>query len=601
MGRRLALAAMILIVGAGAVLRLDALAASFGPHAAPRWLSAAEHVSTRVSRLVVPDGWAWPREPNPYAGGDPHNYLRFAREMRHFYQAHVREPVYLEAVRAGLLASGGEDVGISLASITFSLLVLVATYLLGVEAVSRTAGVLAAAALAIDRDAILWSFEGWRAETFTFVSLMAAWFWLRSSRAQTTRSAVMAGIATGLACLTRLTAPFMLAPAVLWTLCARDPVRFRQRVRLALVGGFVAAIIVTPYLVNCAIEFGDPFYAINYHTQYYLDHEGAPPVIMSASRYILDKFAARPVETTDIAIQGLFVYPFQNKWSGLNVWMPGLGTTLSWLSVAGLVWWLFLPRGRFLLGVLLGSLVPFMITWSIPGGSEWRFTFHTYPFYLLAGFGFAGAVAGAVGTLRVSRPPWRRLAVRAALVVLLGAIGIGWWWGTPPLIAREALRQARPVPIMAGPRDRWILRRGWGPLSVTENVTARFSTGSWSEIALPLLEGRAYNLVLRIDPIPRDDLPPRHVRVELNGETLGAPELSWDPAMVGRYEFRVPSRLVRPGTNVLRLYPDALVEAGSAAWRYPVLRPVDRVGFRFWYVLVRFADDEAGLSRAAAE
>ncbi len=586
----LAWLALVLIVGFAALLRLDALADTFGRHAEPRWLGAAEGVATRLSPSVTPEGWAWPYDPDPYAGGDPHNYLRFAREMRHFYQAHVREPVYLVAVRLGLFTSGGRDVGISLTSITFSLVVLVAVFLLGREAVSAPAGLAAAAALAIDRDAILWSIEGWREETFTAFSLLAVWLWLRTVRTPTTWAAGLAGVATGLACLTRLTAPFMLAPAVLWTLFARDGVVFRERLRLVLAGGLVAAAIVTPYLVSCAVVYGDPFYAVNYHTQFYLGREGAAPEIVSSGRYIIDKFAARPVETLDIALQGLFVVPFMNKWNGLNVWLAGLGTGLAWLSAAGLLLWLFASRGRLLLGVLLGSLVPYMITWSIPGGAEWRFTFHAYAFYLLAAFGCAGAIARAVRVARTARPSWRLAAGRVAVAAAITAVGLTWWWGMPALVAREALVEHRPTPLVAGPRDHWLLRRGWGALSVTGNVTARFTSAESVEIVLPLPERHDYGLVLRLDPIPREDLPPQRVRVDVNGETLATFDLTWNPELVGRYELVVPGRLVRPGSNLLRLQSDGLVEAGSSAGIYPVLAPDDRVGFRFWYVLIQPGD-----------
>jgi len=581
------LISLTLILLCAAVLRLDALAESFGPHDAPRWLGALERVATRASEAITPDGWGWQHEADPYGRGDPHNYLRFAREMRHFYQAHVREPVYLVAVRAGLVLSGGADVGISITSIASSLLLLVVVYVLGRETVSAAAGLLAAGVLAIERDAILWSIGGWRAETFACVSLLAVWLWVRTTRTPSTRWAAAAGLMTGLACLTRLTAPFMLAPVVVWTLCVRDVTVLRQRLRTAAIAGTLAAVIVTPYLVSCALEFGDPFYAVNYHTQFYLDREGSEPEIQPASRYILHKFADRPVETTDIALQGLFVFPFQNKWNGIRVWQPELGTWLAWLSVCGLLLWLFDTRGRVLLAALFGSLVPYMITWSIPGGAEWRFTSHAYVFYLLAAFGLPTTLLAARRQLAAARHAGRALMIRVVVLAAVVGAGLTWWWGMPRLVLREALRQNRPAAILAGPRDRWLLHRGWSVLSVTGNVTARFATAPSAFVSLPLPEQRDYQLVLRVDPIPRGDLPPQHLSVELDGEPLGRFELTWDPDAVGRYEVAVPGRLIRSRSSVLRLQPDALVEAGSAALRYPVLRPDERVGFRLWYVLIQ--------------
>jgi len=586
--------ALALILACAAVLRLDALFDTHGPYAAPAWLGPVQAAVSRVSPLVVPRDWSWPRVADIYGGGDPHNYLRFAREMTHVYQPHVREPAYLLAVRAGLFATGDEDVGISLVSIAFAVLVALATYLVGRDTVSRAAGLLAALAVSIDRDAVEWSTGGWRDEMFTFVSLFAVWLWLRSTRIATTRSALVAGLATGAACLTRLTAPFMLAATAVWMLSVRDAGLRRQRARLLVAGGTVAAVVVMPYLISCAIAFGDPFYAINYHTQFYLGREGASPEIVSSASYIVDKFVSRPLATTDTALQGLFVFPFQIKWRGLEAWVPGLGTALGGLSAGGLIAWLFVPRGRLLLGMLFGSLVPYMITWSIPGGAEWRFTFHAYPFYLLAAFGFAGSLLTAVRSLGSTRFPWRAAARRAVIVAGLGAAGLTWWWGMPALTAAEALQQRRPAALEAGPRDRWLLRRGWSGLSVTGNVTTRFATSMSAEIALPLPEQRDYRLVLRVDPIPRDDLPAQRVGVELNGVTLGLLELTWDPDLVGRYELDVPRHLVAPKTNVLRLRPEALFEAGPIVDRYPALSPDDRVGLRFWYVLIQPVEVPSG-------
>ena len=47
-----------------------------------------------VARLH-PSPFRWYHVDKPYVGGDPINYLKFAREMRSFYQAHVREPSFL--------------------------------------------------------------------------------------------------------------------------------------------------------------------------------------------------------------------------------------------------------------------------------------------------------------------------------------------------------------------------------------------------------------------------------------------------------------------------------------------------------------------------
>ncbi len=59
----------------------------------------------RRQRRITPN-WPWRRDPTPYVGGDPINYLKFARGMRNFYAAHVREPMFPAVTRIGLMFTG---------------------------------------------------------------------------------------------------------------------------------------------------------------------------------------------------------------------------------------------------------------------------------------------------------------------------------------------------------------------------------------------------------------------------------------------------------------------------------------------------------------
>src|ERR687893_441532 len=99
------LAAIVLF---GALLRLDAVSVQYGHIPHPGWAVQIERALVPISQAVRP-GTPWMPVAQPYAGGDPINYLRFAREMRHFYQAHVREPVFLALIRLMLWITGGSD------------------------------------------------------------------------------------------------------------------------------------------------------------------------------------------------------------------------------------------------------------------------------------------------------------------------------------------------------------------------------------------------------------------------------------------------------------------------------------------------------------
>ena len=68
----------------------------------PGWSAVLERHVVPVVRRLRPSSIVWGPIANPYVGGDPVNYIRFAREMKGFYQAHVREPMFLAMTRAWL-------------------------------------------------------------------------------------------------------------------------------------------------------------------------------------------------------------------------------------------------------------------------------------------------------------------------------------------------------------------------------------------------------------------------------------------------------------------------------------------------------------------
>ena len=226
---------------------------------------------------------------------------------------------------------------------------------------------------------------------FAFFAILSAWAWLRLYRRATPNRAVVAGIVSGAALLTRITSISLIAPAVVFLLAQREP--SRRHPRLVGIAVAIAIAIVAPFMINCWIATGDPFYAINNHTDFYLKREGTPdPAPISAFEYALDKFGRRPISAIDTVATGLFFYPFTNKWVGLDAWQKGLGTLLAVFAILGLIEWLWLGEGRLLLFMLLGALIPFSVTWTVLGGAEWRLTLFIYSFPLLAAFWFVDRV-----------------------------------------------------------------------------------------------------------------------------------------------------------------------------------------------------------------
>jgi hypothetical protein len=422
--------------------------------------------------------------------------------------------------------------------------------------------------MGIDQSAVYWAIGGWRDELFAFFAVSCAWAWTRFSRQPTPATAVLAGALSGGACLTRITTIALIAPAVVWLLATTSVPR-RQ---LALAVG-VMTVIAAPFLINCAIATGDPFYAINNHTDFYLKREAAEGLSrpsgaaaeadiapVSAVGYSLDKFTSRPIAATDNAVRGIFVYPFSNKWVGLDQWLPGLGTALACLAVAGLTAWLWWPEGRLLLVMFFGSLIPFSMTWTVRGGAEWRLTLFAYSFYLVAAFWLVDKGAKFTRSALVAdMKPWaqvtrRQIVETAAIVLMLVAAAVVWSLAVPYSILREALQHEDAASIVAGPRDRWFFVDGWSGLVAEENVTTRVASPPGATLRILLPEARPYALTLRVDPTAAAQ---QIVHVSLNGSPLDDLVLGWNPDRIGEYQVTIPAGLFAPGGQRLGLRSDA--------------------------------------------
>lgn len=600
--RVLAVALPVLVVGYAAVLRFDALTTSYGPVSSPGWLHTLQEHSARPLEALRPADVRWDPVPTyPHRDGppthyisDPYTYLKFAREMRWFYAAHYREPLFPFLTRWALHALNDQDVAVSFVSAFFSVLVVVVTYLLGSCAFSWWVGLGAAAAVAIEYHMISEGVTGGRDDVFTFAVALCAYAMLRYGRAPSRWNAVLMGLSAGIACLVRITSLSFLLPGLAYLFLATTR-PWKERLRGMAVAVFVMTLLVGPYLVSCWYVFGDPLYSINYHTSNYLAAEGASVASRpTAVAYVGAKAFTRPYRTLDTVAVGMTSYPFSNKWDGFDRWIPGLGEWLSYAALIGLVMFAGSGSGRLLLLVLAASLVPYAATWQL--AADWRFTQHAYPFFLVA-----SALAGVeavrwvgtgrlVGVLTNRRPPWR---VVVPWLTVFGVLAAGIWMMTrslPILTARESLRSPEAVTIAAGQRDGAFFAEGWYPPVTAGSVTARVSEGRVSIVEIPLPRVADYSMTVRLDPFPRPFEGTAHmptVRVFLNRAFLCDLPLRWNPERVGSYDIILPRAAVKDGRNrlVLMLAPGPGANSPDGGPPQPGLS--DGAAFRLWYVRVR--------------
>jgi hypothetical protein len=248
---------------------------------------------------------------------------------------------------------------------------------------------------------------------------------------------------------------------------------------------------------------------------------------------------------------------------------------------------LFDPSGRLFLVVLLTALLPYIFTWNIGGGGEWRFTMHAYPFFIVAAFYALAWLAGAAHRAWRDRstPSWAQVKprlVRATVVAAVAAAGWVLYLAMPWFVVREALAREQDVTLGAGPRDASFFRRGWSPAHADGMVTARVSLADRGIVWIPLPARRAYDAVLRFDPVSPE--AQHRVLVLLNQHVIAQLNVGWDPQRVGGYHVQFPEQYVKAGANELALVPDVLVPRTSAGPRFAWVPDGERLGVRLWHV-----------------
>ena len=588
--RLLPCAAALAITAYGALLRVDALVEKYGFIDRPAWARVVTQAGGPAGAALRPFALGWPPVEHPYVGGDPINYLKYGREMRSFYQGHVREPIFLALTRVSLWLLSNQDVAVSVASLAGSVLAIVGTFLLGSALIGPAGGLLAALVMAIERDNITWAPDGWRDDTFTASVVFAAWAFVRFRARPSWAHALLLGVTSAAACLTRITAVSFVLPGLLWLVIDAPRGQRRARLRPLALAAVTVTALVTPYLVNCARQVGDPLIAINYHTSYYRYSEGLPSQEpMRASQYLREKLQRSPMMTIDTAMVGVLVEPFRTKWSGLDYTSRVLRAVLYWSAIAGLLMLPFVAPGRLMLVILLTSLLPYAFTWNLGGGGEWRFTMHAYPFYIVSACYALDrlARAGIAAWRRRSLPEWARMRttlVRASAMIAIAALAAVAYLAMPWFVFEEALARGADLTVGAGPRDVAFFRRDWSPPHSEGLATVRVSLTERAAMWIPLPARRSYEAALRFDPVA--PAMQHHAAVLLNRQLIASLDLSWDPERVGSYRVHLPEQYVRPGANELVLVPDSLVPASAAGPRFAWVEPGTRLGVRLWYVRV---------------
>jgi hypothetical protein len=589
----------LLLVLYAALLRFDALVSKYGFIEAPPRVDAVERRAFALARRLSPPGLEWS------AGrrhGDPVSYLKIARAKSGFYEANAREPLAIAPVQVFLWLTGDQDIAINCVSAVYSVLAVLATFLLGALAFSAGVGLVAGGLLTVEAWVITFAVDGWRDEGFTFFAVMTGYSFVRLRRSPSFGNAVVAGVfATG-ACLTRLTSFSFVVPGLAYVVIDGVPDCRRKRALWAACTFGIVAVLVSPYLVNNAIAYHDPFYSFDVATELYRGRARLPverPMAWAFS--FVERLITHPLATADSLLQGFTTYPWRYKWHGFTYVSPMLRDVLSAAAAVGLVLFLATADGRLLLVVLFGALAPFAVVWQARAAAQWRLTSFAYPFYLIAAV-YALGVATSLASPRFSRqwigrlrshPQW---AILLALALPLAVVLLPRCWQY--LMVREAALADGEYSIVAGVGDGWFFGDGWyGPVR-SGNVMGRYSYGPAATMYLPVFQPAELRLVFRLQACSPESVPSRELRVSVNGEDVGTLRVVWDPYRAGAYEVSVPKALVRRAWNRVTLTAEGSSVMPARDSRFVGLEAGQDTAFFLWYVRVAPAADQSAVSAA---
>ncbi len=581
-----------LIVLYAALLRFEALTIKHGIVEKPALIRSLQQHSGAL-KYLHPDTLRWKPGSNPYEKGDPVNYLRMARAMKGFYAAQFREPFYVWIVKQFLRFFDQKDIAVSFASAFFSVLAVVATFILAKYAFSFWVGVIAALSMAVDQELISIGVDGWRDDTFMFLVLMFSYSLLRLFRKASFSNALFAGIVAGLVCLTRMTSFSFIVPGYLFVLLVGKEPSLKKRCQSVLLSASMFVIVIAPFLINCAIVYGDPLFSVNDNTKFYRSRENIPEAEkpQTVATYLTGKLIERPFKFIDTGFEGLTRYPFLNKWKGFIYISPLLSKFLAASAMLGTILLLFSSHGRLILLLLLSSLIPYAFTYEIAGGNEWRFTMHAYPFYLIAGALFLTVVIGALlaqntWLLFSDRTFSRRALLITSFILLFVLISGGFLFNQSNFLRKEeAIKADEAILIQSGNRDARFFTSGWYMPEPFGGEELRITNGTEAELSVPLKREKEYNLILRANPVFEKPLKPSIISVTVNSQPVGKFEVK-EPVKTA-YVFRLPPHFVKDGIN--KIYLNRLdPESSDIAVQYYKLQTIEA----FQYAMEKYENKE---------
>ena len=199
---------------------------------------------------------------------DAVGYRELALSMRWFYDTQFREPLYVFFVKIGQMVLGPGDTQVRAVTYAISIVLVPVMYVVGRELFDEATGIIAATLLASNS---VWgwnSARGMRLGLFTLALMVVTWAIFTPRPPRLRRHVVWLGLASAAVCLVRITSLWFCLLGGFYALWKRSST---WRPFAAFAGLTILPLL--PYVIYCAVEFGDPMYGVNYHIKFYRNIE----------------------------------------------------------------------------------------------------------------------------------------------------------------------------------------------------------------------------------------------------------------------------------------------------------------------------------------
>ena len=310
-------------------------------------------------------------------------------ELSNFYKASFREPFPLLILKAHyylLNLAGAYDlwqasnfIPLRTFSLIFSVITIIATYLIARDIFDTRIGIISAAMVSSSYFLIQNSQRGLMTEFYTF--FMLVFFYLLFVKRE---NIFFLGIVGAILLLTRTSTQLIMALALLYAIIIERGLR-TPKIILPI---FIAVLISLPFYLNNKKKFGELNFVTNYHTTWWKNYEfhdqiGHPTLAtLQTDGYAGGRVSPAKYYFHYHTLSEVIKRITLGYHKAFSKWVLRYDPLIMPLAIIGMVLLLF-SRYHYVVVMWALMILPYAFILPLRGGSE-RFVYESYPFFAVA-------------------------------------------------------------------------------------------------------------------------------------------------------------------------------------------------------------------------